>query len=308
MGDATRNTLYYVQESSYGVTPSSDPTLKYLRNTAGDISLAKDTFASEELYGDRQMRHFRHGAQTVTNEITGEMSASTYDDLLEAALSGTWSTDVLKVGTTKRSFSIIKHYGDLSSVDKPYHISTGVTFTGLNLTVPLNGIVTAGFPVLGRDLTAYSDLSALGTPTLGTPETTEPFNGLVGAITEGGSSIAILTEISLTLDNGTSAKHVLGGEGKTLQPSQGMSNLTGTITAYFPNSTLFEKFKNETGSSLSFVLTDPAGNTYTFLIPNLKYTDGAVSRSNNDNVISLPFQALYDETTGTNLQITRSLV
>ena len=97
------------------------------------------------------------------------------------------------------------------------------------------------------------------------------------------------------------------GSDETLLPSSAKSNVTGQVTAYFENSILMDKFINETASSLSFELQDPAGNGYTFLLPNIKYTGGQPDVSGEGPItLAMPFQALYDSTVGTNIKITRS--
>jgi len=76
-------------------------------------------------------------------------------------------------------------------------------------------------------------------------------------------------------------------------------NVTGTATILFENATEVNKFITETTSSLSVTLQDPAGNTLTINLPKIKYTGGDIPVSGGGVIsISLPFQALYDDTAG----------
>lgn len=138
------------------------------------------------------------------------------------------------------------------------------------------------------------------------PGTTDIMDAFSGTVTEGGSAIAVATEITLNLEHGSEPRFVIGSD-ETLLPSSAKSNVTGQVTAYFENSILMDKFINETASSLSFELQDPAGNGYTFLLPNIKYTGGQPDVSGEGPItLAMPFQALYDSTVGTNIKITRS--
>ena len=79
------------------------------------------------------------------------------------------------------------------------------------------------------------------------------------------------------------------------------------MSVFFQSKALLDKFINETSSSLVFVLTDPAGNTYDFTLPNIKYTGGQPDVSGDGEVtLAMPFVALYDSTEGSNLTIERN--
>lgn len=102
-------------------------------------------------------------------------------------------------------------------------------------------------------------------------------------------------------------RNVIGGGGLTLRPSIGRSNVTGTMDAYFGNAALYQKFINESASSVEFEATDGVGGTYTILLPRVKYTGGTVDTPGEGPIaISMPYQALLDPVTGTNIQITRN--
>jgi hypothetical protein len=87
----------------FGTTPTT-PVLKPIRHTGTTLGLSKDAIESEELRQDRQVANFRHGNKSVAGDVNVELSYGTFDDLIEATLAGTWATDVLKAGTTRRSF------------------------------------------------------------------------------------------------------------------------------------------------------------------------------------------------------------
>ena len=306
MANATgsRHNAEYIAEVTYGVTPAT-PTMTPLRLNTTSLGLSKDSFQSQELRSDRQISDFRHGNKQVGGDIVSELSYGTYDELLEAALGGTWDidapitgTDQLKVGVDIGSFTIRRRFTDISQVQ----VFTGVQFTGISLTVN-DQITSLTFNTLGKGMSTTDIIGA----TVSSASTTSPFSGLdVGSINEGGSPIAAITEISLSLDNGLQAAFALGSP-ETTEPTPGRSNLTGSVTAYFQNQTLLNKFLNETESSIDFTVTDGAGNDLKFIIPRIKYSGGQPDVGGEGVILlTMPFQALLDSTTNTNLIIERT--
>jgi len=295
----SRHDMAYVVESVFGTTPTT-PTFTPIRHTGTTIGLSKDAIESEELRQDRQIANYRHGNKSVAGDVNIELSYGTFDDLLEATLAGTWATDVLIAGTTRRSYTVERHHTDIGK----YLRSTGCSFNALSLSVAPNSMVTGSFSVIGKAFSVAS--TAILGATYSAETTTAPFDSFTGSITEGGSSIAVVTSIDLSIDNGMEALYVVGSD-ETLLPSIGKSTVTGSITAYFEDATLIDKFIAETASSLSFVLTDLAGNSYTVDLPNIKYNSGNPEVAGPGAItVSLDFVALYDASTGSQIEITRA--
>ena len=208
-------------------------------------------------------------------------------------------------GTTRRSFTLVRHFADIEASDKPYYIYRGCEINSMTLTIGANAKVTGTFTFIGQSQETVENLSALGTPTFPQVSQTSILNSFTGKLKESGVTIGVITEITLTLENGLEAKFVIGDK-NTIQPSVGQSNLTGQITAFFENSTLVEKFLNETESSINFTLPDDSGNLQSFTIPRIKYTGGQPDTSGQGPIIiTLPFQALYDSDKSSNFIIER---
>lgn len=310
MANGSRHSMRIVAESAYGTTPAN-PVFDIIRHTGTTLGLSKESLQSEELRDDRQISDFRHGAYQVGGDINVELSYGSFDKLLEAVLGGTWKvdtpavgTDRLKAGTTRRSFTIERFFGDILTVDKPYHRFTGVEFNTLSLAINANAMVTGAFGVLGQNM-ATSTAIVTGA-TYNPATTTSPLDSFTGTLQEAGVPIAVITEIQLNVENGLEARYVVGSK-QSIRPSIGRSNVSGQVTAYFENSTLLDKFINETESSIVFELPDGAGNLYTVTLPRIKYTGGQPDVDGEGPItLSMPFQALLDATTGTNIIIDRN--
>lgn len=310
MANGSRHSMRYVAEVSYGVTPAT-PAFKPVRHTGTTLGLSKETLQSEEIRDDRQIADFRHGAYQVGGDMNIELSYGSFDDLLEAVLLGTWEedepevdTDRLKAGVLRRSFTVERFFGDILTVDKPYHRFTGVEFNTLALSITANAMVTGTFGVLGQNMLTAT--TAIAGSTYADPTTTSPLDSFTGTLNEAGVPIAVITEIQLNIENGLEARFVVGSK-QSIRPSVGRSNCSGTVTAYFENSALLDKFINETESSIVFELPDIAGNKYVITLPRIKYNGGQPDVEGEGPItLSMPFQALLDSVTGTNIIIDRT--
>lgn len=313
MADGSRHTLYMVEEGTtkdkHGVTPDT-PAMATVRNTGVTLGLSKDSLQSEEIRGDRQISDFRLGANQVGGDISIEMSHLTFDSLILGALQADDWADVdpvdanqkqAKAGSTRRSFTMMRHFADIT--DKPYFIFRGVEINSMSLSFSANAMVTGTFSVLGK-----SQALATTAPTGATyPEatTTRAMDSFTGAIKEEGADIAVVTEASITIENGLNPRFVVGSK-DSIYPEVGRSNVTGSITAYFESAALVEKFINETPSSLTLEAADTDGNKYEFLLPRIVYTGGQPDVAGEGSIVlTMPFQAILDPAEKTNIKVTR---
>ncbi len=294
----SRQSVGYIAEVAYGTTPAT-PAFKALRLNSTTLALSKSTFGSNELRGDRQLADFRMGMRQATGNVVGELSAGSYDDILEGAMGSTWASNVLKAGVAQKSFTIERKFADVAQ----YLRYRGMEVDSMALSFTSGAVVGITFGFMGQNMDAPAT-SAIAGATYPAPLTSAPMDALTAAVQEGGSPIAIVTEVSMTLNNNLAQRPVIGSN-QSLEPSWGRSILTGQMTAYFDDSSLYNKYINETASSLQVVASDGT-KSYTFLVPKLKYTgaDNPVS-GEGPVMVTMPFQGLLDPVTGTNLQITR---
>jgi len=298
-GTGSQHSAGYIVESTYGTTPAT-PAFANIRHNSMNLGLTKNVLESEEIRSDRQVVNLRHGTKTVSGEIGFELTYGTFDSLFEAAMGGTWSTNVLKAGTTRRSFTIERKFANLATPE--YHRYTGVEFDGFSLSVTPDAIVSGSFTTMGQDYAIAT--AAIAGATYPAATTTIPITSFSGSVNEGGSSIAIITSIEMTLENGLSPLHVVGSD-LTNQPGIARSRVSGTLGLWFQSKALLDKFINETASSIDFTLTDGT-SSYTFDMGNVKYNGGQPDVDGDGEIqISLPFTALYNSGDASQLMITR---
>lgn len=295
----SRTQLAYISEVTYGTTPAS-PAMVSLPFVTHSVDLSKTRVQSAEITPDRMPRVDRHGQRTVTGDIAVEMRPTDYDFLLEGALFGAFSTNILNTGTTVKSFTLEDGALDITQ----YRAFTGCMVNTMQMSIAPNQMTTATFGIIGKNMTQGSTpLDASITAASGT----EPFDSFSGTITEGGTAIAYVNSIDFTLNNNLNPTFALGAVA-TPQMEFGMSSLEGTMTVFYQDAALITKFLNETESSLSIVLDDRvAGLNYTLLMPRIKINGAAVPvGSPTSRLVTVPFVALRDSSTGTQLRVTKT--
>ena len=294
----SRTGLSYVVESVFGTTPTTPAMISLPYNTHS-LTLSKETLESEEIREDRQVPELRHGNRQIGGDVVTELRADDMDDFLESAFFNTFtSAGVLKVGTTPQFMSIEDRATDIDQ----YRLFTGCAASSTSFSIAPNQMVLTTFSMVGKDMT-QSGTSIDATPTAVTGN--DPFDSYTGTITEGGSSIAIVTSLDFAIDNSMSPTFVVGSA-TTPQLEYGRARVSGTATVYYEDAALINKFINETESSMVVALTDGT-NTYTLTFPKIKYTGADVPvDSDVSRVVTLPFTAIYDSSEDTNLKLVKS--
>lgn len=245
-------------------------------------------------------------AGKITVTLPGGGAAAIVDEAAGASVTVETATKVLKAGTVRRSFSILRHFTDIAATGdgEPYHLFNGVEFNTLALAVNPTAIVTANFGTLGRQGVEPSNTPPAGATFAEAPDTA-PLDAFTGALMSGVTVVGEVTEFSINLENGLEVRNVVGSK-FTLRPSVGRSNLTGNATVYFEDSTFIKKFLNEENTSLSIELPDGEGNSYVFTVPRFKFTGGQPDVSGQGSItLAMPFQGIFDPTTGSNIVITK---
>ena len=300
----SRAGLSYVVESTFGTTPAT-PSLIQLPYTTHSLNLTKDRVTGNDIQPDRMPRVDRHGNRSVAGDIVVDLRKGDYDPFLESAFFNTFSTNILKIGTTPKYFSIEDAATDITQ----FRLFTGMAVSSLAVSIRPNQMVTGTFSMVGKDMT-ISGTSVDGTKTASSGNA--PFDAYSGALSIGNaggslSSAAIVTGIDFTINNALAPTFVVGSS-STPQLEYGMATVEGTITAYFEDAALINRFINETETGLQVSVDDPTGSSdYTWLFPRVKINGADVPVDNpTSRIITLPFVALYDTTEGTNIKLTRS--
>ena len=87
----------------------------------------------------------------------------------------------------------------------------------------------------------------------------------------------------------------------------GTVTISGNMTLYLKDGTAYNKYVNNTASSIAWRVKDGAGNAYVFTLPKIKFSSGKVVAGsiNQDALVEMPFTALMDATTAKTIFIDR---
>jgi hypothetical protein len=296
----SRSSLSYIVESTFGTTPAGSFT--NLPFSTHSLNLTKDRVTGTDIQADRMPRVDRHGNRQVGGDIAVDLRKGDYDPFLEAAMLSAWSTDVLKVGTTPKFFSLEDYAADIDQA----RLFTGMTVSTMGISLAPNQMVTTTFGMVGKNMTVGTTEK-----TQIAPSTNAPFDAYSGDIAIGNvgssSAVAIVTALDFSISNSYAPTFVIGDDSA---PSleYGQAVVEGTLSAYFEDAALITRFLDEVESELEVSVDDPTGaNPYTFLFPRIKINGADVGVGGQESrVITLPFVALYDTTETSNLVITRT--
>jgi hypothetical protein len=205
------------------------------------------------------------------------------------------STSRLVNGSTMKSYSVEVGHLDINQ----FRQYTGMIPSKLDLKIGVGSIITGSCEFMGKGMTL---VQTTGMGTVVASKGYSPANAVRGVfdILEGGSSITATTYIKsadIMIDNslrGQEAVGVLGNAGV----AAGTIVASGKLEVYFADKVIYEKFLNNTETSLAIPVQDNLGNGYIIVFPRMKYTAAKINATglDQDNMLSLDFDALMDNT------------
>lgn len=216
-----------------------------------------------------------------------------------------WTGDYIRQGTTRKSFSY--EVGYLGQTTPNYAVFAGMMINSWQASLEAGSILSGSFDFLGK-VESVSTTSQDSTPT--EAEANDVMNAVnnVARIAEAGSAVAspnYVRRLTFNLNNNLREQMAIGTLG-LIGVGLGDSDVTGSISTYFGDTTLYAKYVAGTETSLNSIVTRST-KAYVLTFPRIKFEDGdkPVSARNQDVMVELPFRALRDSTTSTAFQIDR---
>lgn len=296
----------YVAETAFGVTPAT-PTFKTARITGGGPRTNKTTNTSDEIQADRNVRDEFLLGKDSAGAYNFELTYGTFDDILQAALFGAWTTNVLKNGITPQSLTIEETL-ELGVTDS-FSRFTGCMVSSLSLAIAARAVVTGSFNIMAKQ-------EALDTAIIAGATYTAPNTNPVSTASANVASLSVsglttqpkIKSVSLDMNNNLRTRPIVG-DIYSQEFGSGRFELKGTLECYFENNELYQSVLDHGTAALSFTVGNAVGSKYTFLVPKLRFANGErrPGGNNDDVMVSVPFTGLYDTTTGCTLQITRAV-
>ena len=277
-------------------TPPATPAGLIMPVNKADISGDRPKQKPNTLTGRRDPVKPFEGNMDVGGSLEVPLDAYAFGYWLKAIFGQPNTTDngdgtythVFKTGDLQPSLILETQFTDKGIYKK----STGCKIGSLSMSVGTDGELTASMNVLG----ATEDLSS-------TPYDNDPtspnfvrFNAPHASIKEGGSTIAIVTDLSLDIDFGLDGDvYTVGTGGTRGDIPEGLMNISGNMTSLFESLGLLNKAVNSTESSLEITF-DNGEEKLIISIPELQYARKTPGLSGPQGVrLETPFQAYYDD-------------
>lgn len=245
------------------------------------------------------------GASNRELYLTDISGASAVAEVATSRTVTVWFGDVLRNGTTRTSFTIEKAFLDQSPIN--YAVYKGMVPGQMSINYQAGSIVTGSFSFIGT--THSVGASQLGAPVAAT--TYDVLNAVsnVGRISENGTTISaanFIQQLQVSFNNNLREQMAIGTLG-LIGVGAGRFEATGTLKAYFDNTTYYSRYLAGTRTSLMVRQSDSAGRVTCMTHPVVEYTSGKIVADgpNNDVFCELGFTAVLDTITNCAVQFDR---
>lgn len=306
---ANRASLRYVAEVTYGTTPAT-PALKALRMTGEGLNANNETKVSDEIREDRNQQDLIQVGSSAGGSVNFELSAKSFDDMLEAALCSTWVVDgvdtdkyTLVNGVLERSFTLQKKLADVTQLFN----FAGSKINTMNLSIGPNKIVTGAIAFMCKS--GARTASQYAGATFPAAETTASLNGAASVTlnqVDAGTITGGLMNFTMNINNNRRAQDVVGSISAQAIVA-GKFETSGDFETYFEDGTLYDKFTSMTSFAVQIKMSDGTNEIWVD-IPKGKFNSAEVVAQGTDTDVMLKttYTALYDATTVGSLKLTKN--
>lgn len=299
----SRVQIIYDTETSYGLAPTS-PNAFVLPFVSESVRQSRNLVTSKTIRSDRNPYPPARGNVEVSGDLNFELSPQ-YGRMLKHIFGTVTSsgasapyTHTFKISSLPVGMTLEKQFTDLAVAK--YFQYTGLKVNSFRFTARTEGMIDCTVGVMGKkEIVSGESFDSTATDLGHTP-----FDAMDASITEGGSELAICTEIDFTLENGLDGgNYVIDRTGQRRSLPAGTVRISGNVRAVFEDVTLYNKAINNTETSLSveFKKGTGAGSTagnekLTIHVPELIFQPNAPVVSGPAGVVvELPFEGYYSD-------------
>lgn len=305
--DTSSAGLAYGVQTDCGVPQTG---LTAMRFTSSDLQFGAESIQSEQIRADRNVSDLIRTSTTVGGNIGFELAYEDFDSFIQAAMGSATALDgagtAIDNGTTKKYFTFEDSV--TASGTTYYRQFTDCEINTLTLNIEQGAILAGEIGVIGRQATeSTTSIDANGY----TPAGTNPvYNAvsMVSAIEVNGAPVGEVQSLTLEINNNMREQRAIGSQGPAGVGS-GQFVVTGSMTIYFSNNTMYNIFLQDQDFSFFLELDDnsgtTSGNKLSFKMGKVKF--GNVTRSipgnNQDVLLVADYQAIYDSVQDSTLEV-----
>lgn len=296
----------FVPETQFGVTPTS-PSFKTFRATGGNLRTTKATGTSNERRPDRNVVDEFMLGKDVTGSYQAEMTYGSFDEIWAALLFGDWTSNVLKNGVVRKSFTFedSRRLGSAESLSQ----FRGVMINSAAITIGARAAVTISMDMMGIEeklLTAPVSGATYADP-LTTPVSTASAN-VAQFLVAGVTPAPKVSSLTLNITNNLRTRPEVGSP-LSNEFGEGRCDVSGTMECYFQSNDLYQKVLDHGSGSLSFVIGNAEGQRYRVTLGKIIFGDGEVTSGDNDSdvMVSIPFRAVLNPADACTIKLERAV-
>lgn len=233
-----------------------------------------------------------HVITSISNtDITLGNSTLAVESLSSGTLNFAVSTALLTTGLTLHTYTMEEGFVDIQE----YHNMSGAKIGSMSMSIQPDTIITGEFAFTGQKYVPFRNRwQTANTPGTGTSiattrnpaNTNQVFDSYTGSLIFDGQDLGmsddiLITGIDFSLDNGVDRRFaLLDRDAKSI--SQGRITCTGTVSAFFADGELSDKFDEEDEFEIRVRLEDLDENSYLFGWPKAKFTSSTKTISETD--------------------------
>ncbi len=211
--------------------------------------------------------------------------------------------DHMRDGVTKRHFHLEKRFKDITKFIS--YRGQRVASASFVLNARSYGVLTFSF-MGAKGVSADATVMAATVASVNTHKRIVAGSYVTG-LKEGGSSLTVAcVGLEWSVENGVEGVPTVTSK-EYSDISLGTCVIKGKLRLYFADRVHYDKFQNQSYSSLEYQLSDAAGNVYYKQFPNIKYSNirPVAGGKNQQIIIDCDFQALYSDTYDAQMMIDR---
>lgn len=233
-----------------------------------------------------------------------------------AAVNTKLSSSRLSNGTTRRSFAMEK---DLTDIKQRFAYN-GLIAGKWSMNFAAGEIVTGSFDFLGSTSVRNNGAASYfpgatfdGNQQINNAVASQTFDVMnaisgVGGLLENGAALTgtFIKSLKFDVDNALRGQTAIGYRGFA-DVVAGTLAVSGEAEVYLADGSMYDKYVNNTASSILWLARDGAGNGYVIQFPKIKYGGAKVMAGGKDQdmMLSMPFTALLDPTSQRSMIVTR---
>nr|DAS99303.1 MAG TPA: Tail tube protein [Caudoviricetes sp.] len=278
-------------ETQEGKTPTSGNYVNLSFKSGEGLTVSRATYTSEQISKHRGVLDIKSGSFTVGGSLPTELSYDNFCLFAYAALGNVEESGQVK--TFKRAkkiptFTFEKSFTDIND----HYVFNGIKFDNIQLQTQLNGLVSVSTELKGlkSDHAATSFLSALTSKDL----TSDLISDLETKIKIGDLEVCA-SSLNLSINNDLTESRCIGSAFAKTQ-AEGKGGVTGDVSFAFENSSVYEKWKNETVEKMEITYKKDENTYIKITLPKVKWGGDGIAKVDSAEALflNMSFTALIE--------------